>query len=307
MRTSNDIKLLVDCGGSGVKIRRYAQGDLCPESYRVSPKTFEEFCKCLEDMARDGNPAAHPRMTGIAISICGDYDYVNETVERCWAYPFLTGELKDELKNRFRCKKVYVANDGDAHALALKSVYAYAKKGLHLGSAVNLSLGTSVGFGILDGKGELLHAPSGHNWEVGDWPCDTRASNKALYWALGSQGLKELEEQHGKSPSAYITYGKRLCHFFGRDLAPVFHPKIIGLSGGIVAAHFKDIEEGIRRECEERHYRASGGPLEGVDIYLSPEQDSVMRGLADLVDRDHFMPSLLRIAKRFLGAGNPSL
>ena len=57
-------------------------------------------------------------------------------------------------------------------------------------------------------------------------------------------------------------------------------------SGGIVAAHFHDIEEGIRRECEIRGYRAQGAPLNGVDIYLSPKKDSVMRGLADLLDHD---------------------
>jgi hypothetical protein len=102
---------------------------------------------------------------------------------------------------------------------------------------------------------------------------------------LGSQGLQALEAQYG-SPNAYIYYGQRLCHFFGRDLAPVFHPKIIGLSGGILAAHCEDIEEGIRRECEERHYRANGGSLKDVEIYLSPDKDSVMKGLADLVDRD---------------------
>ena len=35
-----------------------------------------------------------------------------------------------------------------------------------------------------------------------------------------------------------------------------------------------------------RGYCANGAPLDGVDIYLSPEKDSVMRGLADLLDRD---------------------
>ena len=142
-----------------------------------------------------------------------------------------------------------------------------------------------MGFGILDWKGNLLHTCCGHNWEVGGWQCETGASSKAQYWALGSNGLKELEDRLGH-PDAYIHYGERLCHFLGRDLVPIFHPKIIGLSGGIVAAHYKEIDQGIRLECAARHYRDNGGPLDGVDIYLSKEKDSVMRGLADLLDQD---------------------
>ena len=279
----DDMKLLIDCGGSGVKIKRYAQGAIDAHTNRFLPKTLVEFYHCLEAVATSSNPSVPSHVTGVAISLCGEYDYVNEEVVRCFAYPFLVGKLKDNLKERFSCGNVWIVNDGDAHVLALRSVYK--QKGKCSASAINLSLGTGVGFGILDWKGELLHMCRGHDWDVGSWQCDTRASNKALYWALGSQGLRELEKQYG-SPRAYISYGHRLCHFFGHDLAPVFHPKIIGLSGGIVAAHFKDIKEGIRRECEERRYCVSGGPLDGVDIHLSQEQDSVMKGLADLLDQN---------------------
>ena len=280
MNTSDDMKLLVDCGGSGVKIRRYVRGVLRPHTYTFTPKTLEEFFWCLEHMARDNNPSADPYVTGIAISICGEYDYVNEELVRCFFYPFLIGKLREKLMERFKCKNVRIVNDGDAHVLALR--YFRKQKGLGYDSAINLSLGTYVGFGILDWRGNLLHACSGHNWEVGDWQCDTRASNKNQSWALGSGGLRELEEQHG-SPAAYIDYGHRLCHFFGRDLAPIFHPKIIGLSGGIVAEHSKEIEEGIWRECEARQYQASGGPLNGVEIFLSQERNSVMMGLVDIL------------------------
>lgn len=284
-----DVKLLVDCGGSGIKIRRYVQGELRPDTHRFKPKSLEECYKSLEEMARGGNSSIYSRVTGIAISICGKYDYVNEKILTCYFYPFLVGRLKAKLKERFRCENVHIVNDGDAHVLALKSIYE--QNGLRLSSAINLSLGTSVGFGILDPNGNLLHTRHGHNWEVSNWRCDTRASNKMLYWALGSNGLQALEKQHG-SPKAFIYYGERLCHFLGHDLAlnlnrnPAsnFRPKTIGLSGGIVVAHYNDIEEGIRRECEKRGYCASGGPLDGVDIYLSTERDSVMRGLVGLLD-----------------------
>ena len=280
---SDGMNLLVDCGGSGVKVRRHVKGIIQPDTHRFTPKSFEEFCKCLESMTREGNPSTHPRVTGIAIAICGAYDYITEAVLNCWAYPFLIGRLKDKLKDRFKCENVCVVNDGDAHVLALKSVRK--QKGMSSTSAINLALGTAVGFGILDWKGNLLHTCRGHNWEVSNWQCNTSASNKAQYWALGSQGLHALEEQYG-SPNAYVYYGQRLCHFLGRDLVHIFHPKIIGLSGGILAAHFTHIKEGIRRECEIRHYCARGGSLDGIEIYLSQEKDSVMRGLADLLDRE---------------------
>lgn len=62
-------------------------------------------------------------------------------------------------------------------------------------------------------------------------------------------------------------------------MVPLFRPKVIGLSGGIVAGHLDDITEGIRRECEEHGYRKPGGVLENVDILLSQERHSVMLGL----------------------------
>jgi len=278
-----DMKLLIDCGGSSVKIKRYVQGVLRPHTYPFKPASLEGFYQCIEDMVKDNDPSANPRVAGIAISVCGEYDYVNEVVLGCGAYPFLKGNLKDKLVERFKCRNVHIVNDGDAHALALKALLDH--EGVSSESAINLSLGTAVGFGILDWRGNLLHSCHGHNWEVGNWRCDTRAGNNEQWWALGSQGLKSLEAECG-GPKAYVIYGQRLCHFFGRDLVPVFHPKIIGLSGGIVAAHFQEIEEGIRKECVQNGYCEQGAPLNGVDVYLSLEKDSVMRGLACLLERD---------------------
>ena len=280
------MKLLIDCGGSSVKIEQYVQG-VRSATHPFNPTSLDEFYKCIEYMAKGNDPAAKPCVVGIAISLCGDYDcgdydYINEEVIRCCAYPFLIGRLQDNLRERFKCSKVHIVNDGDAHVLALRSVYA--QKGLCADGAVNLALGTGAAFGALDSRSNLFHNWQGHNWEVGCWQCDTRADHKELYWALGSEGLKILEKTQGDH--AYISFGHRLAHFLGRDLVRIFHPRIIGLSGGIVAAHFPDIEEGIRRECEERGYCVQGGPLNGVDIYLSPEKDSVMQGLADLLDHD---------------------
>ena len=266
--------LLIDCGGSGVKIN--VQGNLCS----FKPSSLDEFYKCIEDMVNDNNSSTEAHIAGIAVSVCGEYDYINEEVTICPAYPFLVGRLKDNLIKRFKCSNVHIVNDGDAHVLALKTIYA--QEGKSCASAINLSLGTAVGFGILDWKGELLHTCQGCNWELDNWKCDTTATHKELCWALGSNGLRKLEEEYGDN-QAYIYFGQRLCHFLGRDLANVFHPQTIGISGGIVAAHFNEIEEGIKRECELHGYREPGGSLHGVDIRLFTERHSVMKGLASLL------------------------
>ncbi len=290
------MQILIDVGGSGVKIKRCEKGVLDPNVHSLKPTSREEFYSFISAMAQKEGNSSTADINGIAVSICGEYDYGKEEVLSCWHYPFLKGSLRDDLRKRFHCRNVHVVNDGDAHALALKVEYAQKGRGCPT-SAVNLSLGTAVGFGLLDCKGDLLHNCQGHNWEVGNWQCDTRESIKDLYSALGSPGLRSLEAQHGRSPNAYIYYGHRLCHFLGRDLVPLFHPKIIGLSGGIVAGHYQEIVEGIRRECEMSNYLAPGQPLNGVHIHLSNNKDSVMLGLAELLEGNAMKALFRRFCK----------
>lgn len=285
------MKILVDVGGSSVKIKKEKDGKLSSYMRSFKPTSRLEFYSCILEVARKSS------IDGIAVSVCGEYDYVTDEVLTCWHYPFLKGKLRSDLEKEFKCWNVHVVNDGDAHALALK--VAYAKKGLLCtAGAVNLSLGTAVGFGVLDCKGDLMHTCQGHNWEIGNWQCDTMESTKDLYSALGSAGLRSIEERHGNA-NAYRYYGQRLCHFIGRDLVPLFHPKIIGLSGGIVAGHCQEIEEGIRLECEKCRYREPGKALDGVDIYFSPERDSVMLGLSELLNRNTMRNVLKRLSMFF--------
>ncbi len=292
------MKILIDVGGSGVKITRIENGVLDPAVQSFKPTSRDEFYSFISEVAQKDGSSSKPDIKGIAVSICGEYDYENEEVLSCWHYPSLIGKLRDDLRKKFHCRNVHIVNDGDAHALALKA--DYAQKGLGCPtSAVNLSLGTAVGFGLLDWKGDLLHNCQGHNWEAGNWKCDTRADTKDLYSALGSSGLEILEDQFGRCPDAYIHYGRRLCHFLGRDLVPLFRPKIIGLSGGIVARHHKDIDTGIQLECAKSNYLAPDQPLHGVQIYLLNNKDSVMLGLAKLLE-GNALKTLFRRFCRFL-------
>lgn len=49
------MEILVDCGGSGVKIAACAKGET-GKVRRFKPKTLDEFCKCIKDVAKGGNP-----------------------------------------------------------------------------------------------------------------------------------------------------------------------------------------------------------------------------------------------------------
>lgn len=274
------MKILIDIGGSGVKIKRCSQGRLHPETQRFKPTTFDEFCVAISQVAKEGKKSA---VEGVAISLAGEYDYANEEVTRCCSYPFLVGKLRNRLASRFKCR-VRIVNDGDAHVLALKNRYKedIGLGGVKLRSAVNFALGTGVAFGILDQKGNLLHSCRGYNWEVGNWQCDSRAPNKDLWWALGSNGLSDLEDRLG-SPQAYRTFGARLCYFLGHNFVPVFRPKVIGLSGGIVVGHSSEIIVGFQDECKARGFRGEQGPLRDVVVNWSCDEDFVMLGLEKLV------------------------
>ena len=281
------MKILIDVGGSGVKIKRYSQGRLQPETQRFKPTTFDEFCDAISQVAKEGESSTDSAVEGIAISLAGEYDYANEEVTRCCSYPFLVGKLRNRLAGRFKCR-VRIVNDGDAHVLALENRYKEQYRGLGLNravklrSAVNFALGTGVAFGILDQNGNLLHSCRGYNWEVGNWQCDSRAPNKDLWWALGSNGLRDLEDRLG-SPQAYRTFGARLCYFLGHNFVPVFRPKVIGLSGGIVAGHFLDIMAGFQDECDARGFRGEHGSLRDIVINWSDDENFVMLGLEKLV------------------------
>lgn len=277
----DSVGLLVDVGGSGVKIRRLIGDVPVGGTHKFRPESREAFYECLRTMAKDAHGRVLP-IAGIAVSLAGEYDYVNERAISCYHWPFLVGELRKDLMGVFACQNVHIVNDGDAHLLALKALFA-RDRGVNLTQAINMSLGTAVGFGVLDCKGELLHTCQGHNWEVSGWHCDTTAKVDEMYWALGSEGLREMESKH-PGRDAYVYYGQRLCHFLSRDLVPLFRPRTIGLSGGIAAAHREEILEGIERECQMKNLR-SQGVLDGVEICVLAERDTVMTGLAGMLSR----------------------
>jgi predicted NBD/HSP70 family sugar kinase len=122
-------------------------------------------------------------------------------------------------------------NDGEAHALAMLRT-----SGVKFG-AVSVSLGTGVGIGVIGADRRICRPCSGENWDVGDFQLTTRASDKSVWWALGSNGLRELESNMG-SEAAAMHFGSRLGAFFVQ-LCTVFPPRTIVVSGGIANRKWK--------------------------------------------------------------------
>jgi hypothetical protein len=62
----------------------------------------------------------------------------------------------------------------------------------------------------------------------------TRSEPPNVWWALGSKGLAELTE--ADSARGFGDFGYRLDNFLAQ-LAIIFHPMTIALTGDIIHAH----------------------------------------------------------------------
>ena len=253
--------VLVDLGGSGAKIATYNGGKI-GEVKRYSVSSEEMLFSAIQE-ATDGKT-----VTSIAFSVAGFVNAEQGRVLRSNCYPYLEGDLTAQAKKAFPKARVRVVNDGEAHARAL-----LLQPDVRFG-AIHLSLGTSVGFGVINEKKQIVHTLKGENWDIGDILLDTRAGQKDLWWALGSEGLTELENTLDGNP--YEHFGFRMGTLL-KQLAVIFRPRTIGLSGGIITNHAEDIERGIRHEFIEPPF------TEKTEIRLLPGQDTVMQGLTTLL------------------------
>ena len=227
------MRVLVDVGGSGVRVCGWKKGVL-GEIYKYADiDTYGKFCELIH------NVAAGDRIDGLAISVPGFVDK-NGYVLMSRNAGYLEGNLKHKLKDRFGCKAVYVVNDGEAHTRMLLA----SEKGVAFG-AIHLALGSGVAFGVINEEGKVIKSLCGDNWDIGDYELKTRGEPNSVWYKLGAQGLRELEENLTENP--YIHYGTRLGSFL-RNMAVIFRPRTIGLSGGIITAHKDDIYKGIKSE-----------------------------------------------------------
>ena len=66
------MKILIDVGGSGVKIKRCENGVLDPDVHIFKPTTRVEFYSSISQMVQKGGNSSTPNIEGIAVSICGE-------------------------------------------------------------------------------------------------------------------------------------------------------------------------------------------------------------------------------------------
>lgn len=255
------VSILVDIGGSGARIAPYSDGQVgairrC--SIHSRETLFAEMRRTIGD----------DKVENIAFSVAGFVNSEQGLVLRSANLPFLEGNLAEETKTAFHADQVRVVNDGEAHARSL-----FFEENIRFG-AIHLALGTAVAFGVINEKREIVRTASGENWDIGGMVMNTRSDYKEVWQLLGTEGLKELERD--LPDSCYQHYGRRLGTLL-TQLAVIFRPCTIGLSGGIVQAHAEDLSSGIRDTFREPAFS------HGTDICLIPEPNTVMLGLTTLL------------------------
>ena len=223
----NQVNIVVDIGGSGTRIGKVENNHVINQR-KATISSIGQLVKMILEVAGNCKPDA------VAVSTAGFVNsrlgYVRLSRVARWA----EGDLANKLKSALGISKVIVMNDGEAHALSTLSDNRMTY------GAVCLSLGTSVGFGILDENRHIMRTLSGENWDVGEMWLKTRATDEHVWWSMGSQGLKELTT--GMGSEGYAHYGYRLG-FFLSQLSVIFMPRTIALSGGIIFAHWDKIQK----------------------------------------------------------------
>ncbi len=196
-------------------------------------------------------------------------NYEEGRILNCKCAPYLEGEIVRRLNKEFPLTKIAAVNDGEAHARAL----LYPKRNVRLG-AVHLAFGTSVSFGVINSKREIVRTCNGENWDIGDYMLRTREKPYEVWYKLGTDGLRELEDNLPDDP--YYHFGLRAGGLL-TNLAVIFRPRTIGISGGIISSHGGRILDGIRDEVRTPVHS------EPIEFVMLDGEETVMEGLATLL------------------------
>jgi predicted NBD/HSP70 family sugar kinase len=209
---------LFDIGGSGIKSIKMASIDdinISSVEYFTNPN-FIDFGKWLNDLNLLDSEA-------IGISMAG-FIKNKDTVKLSMIANWKDKNIVYEIQKYKPLAKIYLLNDAEAHLMAHIDMYE--------NSIIAISLGTSLGFSMSDKYGNLMRPSDDMNYDFGAFKLNTKASNNEIWFALGSQGLQELENNMGKLKGTK-HFGYRLGSFLC-NLSTLFRPKTIILSGGII-------------------------------------------------------------------------
>ena len=164
--------------------------------------------------------------------------------------------LVDEIKQILPNAKAFLLNDAEAHLMAHQGLYEY--------SQMSISLGTSLGFAIADQNGNIVRTLANINYDIGAMTIPTKSSNNQVWWALGSNGLGELQKNLGEIEGVK-HYGFRLGSFLV-NIYSIFRPKSVIISGGITEKYWNEFQASMFSEFN--HSKPDW--LEAPNIYKSP-------------------------------------
>ncbi len=242
----------MDIGGSGCRAARI---ELSPDGLHTVGQVHT-----LKGVASRGQLALAVRSTlgpvdRLGISTAGFVDAEAGVVKLSRLQPWAEGHLRDRMERELQCR-VSVLNDGEAHLLAHVATSPHP--------VLCFSIGTSVSFGCTDDAGRVRRPRSGSNWDIGAIRLPTRASNPELWWALGSSGLRELQDDRGETEGAG-HYGWRLGALL-HDFSVIFQPRTVVLCGGVIDRYGPVIVQTAQEEFSGRW----SGVLDPPTISISP-------------------------------------
>ncbi len=210
---------LIDIGGSGVKTLLTNSNEITNiNDENVSHFTKPDWSNFAAWLSK--NNLLDSKYIGIS---CAGFIQGTGTVKMFRVGNWHNEPIVNNINQYVPDSIVRLLNDGEAHLMAHTDLVK--------NPVMNISLGTSLGFAICDIEGKIIRAQNGINFDLGAFPLRTRATNNQIWWALGSQGLAELEKNLGQEKGV-IQFGYRLGAFLS-SISSIFRPKTIVLSGGI--------------------------------------------------------------------------
>jgi len=174
----------------------------------------------------------------IGISCAGFVNYSSNTIQLFRIGNWRNKPIKNDFEKAFQGTKIFLLNDAEAHLMAHNDLLPH--------SQLCISIGTSLGFAISDRQGKIIRPPDNMNFDLGALAIPTRTTNNRVWWALGSHGMEELQNNMGHE-DGIKHFGYRLGAFLA-SLCSIFRPDTVVLSGGITESYWNLFEENLRSE-----------------------------------------------------------
>jgi len=226
---------LLDLGGSGVKTAKLP--DLRRINELKNTDVFHYSDPNWEDFPEWASNEGLLDASFVGIS-CAGFVVPDEKIKLFRVADWHDRELVKEIYRYIPSSKVFLLNDAESHLMAHANI--------HKPPLMSISLGTSLGFSVSNIDGGIMRSLDGINYDLGEMTLPTRASNNRVWWALGSHGLSELQDNLGKDEGV-IHFGYRLGAFLS-NVCSVFRPSTVVFSGGITANHWHLFWESMMRE-----------------------------------------------------------